>query len=125
MMLVKEINNSMPLSEFEIKRYEIAKKNFLLKRRPHPSVRDKCDLNCRLNNQSVEIFELRPQWNNPETINEYPLAKMTYSLDKKEWKIFSLSSNLKWKSYQRQKSAKTIEDVFSIIDYDETGIFFG
>jgi len=124
-MLVKGINNSMPLSEFEIKRYEIAKKDFLIKRRPHPSVRDKCDLDCSLNNQSVEIFELRPQWNNPEKINEYPLAKTTYSLNKREWEIFYMSSNLQWKIYRMHKSAKTIEDVFSIIDCDETGIFFG
>ena len=125
MMLVKGINSSMTLSEFEIKRYEIAKKDFLIKRRPHPSVRDKCDLDCSLNNQSVEIFELRPQWNNPEKINEYPLAKTTYSLNKREWEIFYMSSNLQWKIYRMHKSAKTIEDVFSIIDCDETGIFFG
>ncbi|WP_435236287.1 DUF3024 domain-containing protein [Psychromonas sp. PT13] len=115
----------MPLSEFEIKRYEIAKKKFLLKRRPHPSVRDKCDLDCRLSNQTVEVFEQRPQWNNTDVFNEYPLAKMTYVKTKKEWEIFYMSSNLTWKSYRLHKSAKTIEEVFVIIDCDETGIFFG
>ena len=115
----------MPLSEFEIKRYEIAKKKFLLKRRPPLSVRNKCDLDCRLNDKTVEVFERRPQWNNVEVINEYPLAKMTYTITKKEWKIFYMSSNLTWKSYQLHKSTKTIEEAFVIIDCDETGIFFG
>jgi hypothetical protein len=115
----------MSLSEFEVKRYEMAKKKFLIKRRPHPSVRDKCDLDCRLDNHSVEIFELRSQWNAPEIINEYPFAKATYTASQKEWNIYWMGSNRKWRSYQPDATAKTIEDVFSVIDCDENGLFFG
>lgn len=115
----------MTLSEFEIKRYELAMDKFLVKRRPHPSVRGKCDLGCRLEEQTVEIFEIRPQWDKPEIIHEHPFAKAIYVKSKKLWEIYWMRSNLKWQRYESNEVAKTIEDVFAIIDCDEYGAFFG
>lgn len=115
----------MVLSEFEIKRYELAKKKFLAQRRPHPDVRAKCDLGCRLDEQTVEVFEIRPQWDNPEIIHEQPFAKATYIKSEKVWKIYWMRSNLKWQIYAPDRTVRTIEDVFSVIDCDEYGAFFG
>ena len=115
----------MVLSEFEVKRYELAKKKFLAKRRPHPDVRGKCDLDCRLDNQTVEVFEIRPQWNSPEIIHEHSFAKATYSKSEKVWKIYWMRSNLKWQIYEPNEIVRTIEDAFMAIDCDENGVFFG
>jgi hypothetical protein len=113
------------LSEFEIKRYKFAKDKFLAKRRPHPTVRAKCDLGCRLEKETVEIFEIRPQWDDPATIQEYSIAKATYIKSQKVWEIYWMQGNLKWKKYEVNDIAKTIEDAFTIIDCDEYGVFFG
>ncbi len=115
----------MALSEFEVKRYEIAKQKFLIKRRPPADIRDKYDLNCRLDAQTVEVFEIRPQWDNPEVKLEHPFAKATFVKSQKIWKIYWLKSNNKWQCYLPNETVKTIEDVFSAIDCDEFGRFFG
>jgi len=115
----------MALSEFEIKRYQLAKKQFLNKRRPHPDVRDKCDLGCRLNDETVEMFEVRPRWNDPNTYDEHCFAKTNYLKKEKNWQIYWMRHHEKWERYKTKGDVKTIEDVFNIIDLDEYGSFFG
>lgn len=115
----------MALSEFEIKKYEKAKAEFMAKRRPNPAIRDKLDLDTRLVERSMEVFEIRPQWDNPSVKQELPVAKATYVSSQKYWKIYWMDSKLKWREYGPDKKATTIEEVFNIIDIDETGAFFG
>ena len=68
----------MALSEFEQKRFSKIVEQFLLKRRPPAYMRDKLDIGCRLEGQSIEIFDIRPVWNNPAKKMESPIAKATY-----------------------------------------------
>lgn len=115
----------MALSEFEIKKYERAKASFLQKRRPHPTVREKCDLDCKLSDQTVEVFEIRPQWDDPAVKLNQTIAKATYNSSQKQWNIYWQDSKLKWREYGPDKHVTTIEQVFTVIDTDETGVFFG
>ena len=62
----------MAFTEFEKKKYEMIVSEFIKKRRPPLHVRDKVDLNFRIEEQSVEIFEIRPMWQNPENWQWYP-----------------------------------------------------
>ncbi len=68
----------MAFSEFETKKYEKAVKAFIAKNRPLSNIRKELDLSYRLNGQSIEIFEVRPRWDNPKEIMESPVAKATY-----------------------------------------------
>jgi hypothetical protein len=115
----------MALSEFEIKKYEKAKEAFMAKRRPKPDIRNKLDLDSRLDGRTMELFEIRPQWDNPGVKQEIPIAKATYVSSQKHWKLYWMDSRLKWREYGPDKKATTIEEVFNIIDIDETGAFFG
>lgn len=115
----------MTLSEFEIKRCEKAFKDFMEKRRPLPETREKLDYGWKLEGQSIEIFEIRPQWNNPEIIEHHSFAKATYINSMKIWEIYWMRGNLKWEKNKPNETAKTIEDVLEIIDVDEFGRFFG
>ncbi len=56
----------MAISEFEVKRCEREVKKFLKERRPPAHIRNKLDFGYRIENQSVELVEIRPLWNNPE-----------------------------------------------------------
>ena len=56
----------MSFSEFEIKRFEKEISEFMDKLRPLVHIRNEVDLGFRLDGQSVEIFEIRAVWNNPE-----------------------------------------------------------
>jgi len=67
----------MALSEFETKKIEKEVGAFVEKRRPHPHIRPELDLGVRVKGQIVEIFEIRPLWNNPEERIEEPVAKST------------------------------------------------
>ena len=52
----------MALSEIELKRCQKAIEVFLEKRRPPLHIRDKLDVNCRVDGQSVEVEEIIPDW---------------------------------------------------------------
>jgi len=115
----------MAISEFEIRRCENELEKFLEVKRPPPHVRDKFDIGYSIKDQSVELFEIRPAWNNPKEINEYPFAKSTFIKSKNHWKIFWQRADLKWHSYEPDPVVRTIEEFLSIVIEDEHACFFG
>lgn len=85
----------MAFSEFELKKIEKALTKFLKIRRPTPEIRTEVDLGYRLSGQSLELFEIRPKWDDPSIIQEHPFAKATYVSTQKHWKIFWRRADLK------------------------------
>ena len=79
----------MALSEFEIKKCERELEAFMAMRRPPVQIRPQLDLGYRVENQSIEIFEIRPQWQNPSETMELPVAKTSYVKAKNCWKCIS------------------------------------
>jgi hypothetical protein len=75
----------MAFSEFEQKKIENALADFLAKRRPEPHISPELDYGYKLSGQSVELVEIRPQWDNPSIIREHPFAKVTYVKTQKAW----------------------------------------
>jgi hypothetical protein len=57
-------------------------------RRPPAHIRNELDLGYRISGQSVEIFEVRPQWDDPSQKMERPVAKATFVKTRNCWKIF-------------------------------------
>jgi len=45
---------------------------FLKKRRPPEEIRSQVDVGVTYKDQVVEIFEIRPQWDNPKIIRHHP-----------------------------------------------------
>ena len=115
----------MPISEFEVKRCEKEIQKFLDARRPPAHIRDKLDFGYRIENQSVELFEVRPQWNNPQNKIEIPFAKATYVKKEKLWKIYWQRQDLKWHRYTPAPTVKYFEEFLSIVNEDANACFFG
>lgn len=115
----------MTISEFEIKRCERELKAFLTVRRPPVHIRNELDFGYRINNQSVELIEIRPVWNNPEKKMENPFAKATYNKAKKHWQVYWMRADLKWHAYEPNAAVRSIEDFLSIVADDKHGCFFG
>ena len=111
----------MAFSEFEQKRIEKAIAAFMEKRRPSPHIRDKLDFGYRVSGQSVELFEIRPQWDDPSIIREHPFAKATYVKTKKAWKVFWQRADLKWHGYQPSLIVSSIDKFLQVVDADEYG----
>ncbi len=115
----------MTLSEFDTKRCEKLVAQFIEKRRPPPHVRADVDLSFRIDRQSVEIFEVRPNWRDKTKLQEHSTAMATYNNSKRNWKVFWRRADLKWHSYIPNPEVASIEDFLAIVQKDEHGCFFG
>lgn len=115
----------MALSEFEIKKVEYAAEAFLALKRPPPHIRKQLDIGYRIDNQSVEIFEVRPDWRDESVILEHSVAKATYVKIRKAWTIFWQRSDLNWHIYQPVASVKSIKEFFDVVVDDPHGCFWG
>jgi hypothetical protein len=115
----------MAFGGFEKKRVEKILGRYVEKNRPPADIRNKVDLSFRITGQSVEIFEIRPLWNNPEKKTEEPVAKATYVKSRNLWKVYWQRANLKWHRYDPAPEVARIEDFIKIIERDEYACFFG
>jgi len=116
----------MAFNELEIKRIEKAIENvFMAKRRPPENIRNQLDLGYRIENQSVELFEIRPHWQNPNEILETEIAKATFVKTKKIWKIYWMRQDLKWHGYEPCPEVKRFEDFLTVVAEDAFACFFG
>ena len=109
----------MAFSEFEIKKCEMAVKSYIEKNRPPPHIRKELDLGYRLKDQSVEIFEVRPRWNDPKEILEHSVAKATYVKTQALWRVYWQRADLKWHSYEPHPEAKNIEEFLDLVESDK------
>lgn len=115
----------MAISEFEIKKCERELNKFLANKRPPPHIRKELDFGYRIESQSVVLFEIRPEWKNPENVMELPFAKTTYVKTQKVWKIYWQRQDLKWHSYEPAPEVKHFEDFLAIVSEDACACFFG
>jgi len=121
----KDSNYRMTISEFEIKRCEREIEKFMLRKRPPPHIRAELDFGYSIDNQSVELFEIRPQWDDPKTIRHHPFAKTTYVKSRKLWKVFWMRQDLKWHSYIPVPTVSHFEEFLELVEKDENACFFG
>ena len=115
----------MAFSELESKRYEKAVKAFTDSRRLPLEIRAKLDLGYRMSGQSVEIFEIRPAWDDPSEKMENAVAKATYVRRSNAWRIYWQRSDLKWHRYDPVPEVARIEEFLEVVDADEYRCFFG
>ena len=115
----------MAISEFEIKRCEKELKKFMELRRPPVHIRNELDMSYRIKDQSVEIIEIRPQWDDPTKKIETAVAKSTYIKKEKCWKIYWQRQDMKWHAYEPMEKVSTFEEFLSIVNEDAYACFFG
>lgn len=110
-------------SEFEIKKITKLMDSFLSKRRPKVELRKKIDLIYKINKRSIEIFTISPKWNDKIKLIEKPIAKSTFIIKNKIWKIYWQRSDLKWHSYEPNPTVTQFNDFIEILDKDEFSCF--
>lgn len=115
----------MALSEFEIKKCEKELEAFMAIRRPPVHIRPELDLGYRIENQSIEIFEIRPQWQNPSETMELPVAKTTYVKTQNCWKVYWQRADLKWHAYEPTPKVKRLTEFLKLVSDDQYACFFG
>ena len=115
----------MAFTELEAKRVERGLAAFLKKRRPSAHLRSEVDISYRIDGQSVEIFEIRPRWNDPTVKVESPFAKTVFVRSRQAWKIYWRRADLKWHAYAPTPLVRTFDEFIAIVDEDESACFFG
>ena len=115
----------MAISKFEVKRCEREVEKFLEVRRPPVHIRNQLDFGYRIEGQSIELYEIRPEWKHPEKKIEIPFAKATFVKKEKLWKIYWQRQDLKWHSYTPSPSVQYFEEFLSIVNEDTNACFFG
>ena len=115
----------MAFNDIERKRCERDLEKFMESHRPPPHIRPELDLGYRITGHSVEIFEIRPAWQNPKEKIEHPVAKATFVRTKNLWRIFWMRRDLKWHGYEPHPEARNLEAFLTVVGRDEDCCFFG
>lgn len=115
----------MAVSEFEVKRIEKIMDDYLEKVRPPVHIRNELDIAYRIDNQSVELFEIRPAFQKPNQKIEHAIAKATYVKRVKEWRLYWMRADLKWHRYGPAAEVSNLEDFLKIVEEDAYGCFYG
>lgn len=99
--------------------------NFLERKRPSKEIRNQVDIGYKIEDQSIIIFEIRPKWDKPDVICEYPFAKATFIKKTNIWKVYWMRADLKWHSYSPQEAVKNLKDFTRLVEEDKYHCFFG
>jgi len=115
----------MAFNDLDNLRIEKAMAGLLARRRPPPHIRPELDIGYRVTGQSVEILEIRPQWNDRSIVHQYPIAKATYVRTQNQWKIFWRRATIQWQGYEPVPMVASIDEFLRVVDADQYGFFFG
>ena len=77
----------MAFTKEQITEIKKATAKYLFYNRPPLKVREQLDFGCRIEGQSVYLFEIRPRWDKAEEKTETPIAKTTYIESKKHFRF--------------------------------------
>ena len=115
----------MTFNDIERARIERDIAKFMERRRPPPHIRPELDFCYRISGHSVEIFEIRPEWQNPKQKMEHLVAKATFVRTQNVWRVFWMRSDLKWHGYEPNAVVRSLEAFLAVVDRDEYCCFFG
>lgn len=115
----------MALTDLERRRCELHLAKFMDRRRPPPDIRPKLDIGYRIAGHSVELFEIRPDWQDPKKTMEHPFAKATFVRTRNLWRVFWMRRDLKWHGYEPNPEVRSLEAFLHVVDRDEYCCFFG
>jgi hypothetical protein len=113
------------MNDIERKRVENAVAAFVARRRPPVHLRDRLDLGFRFDGRSVEIFEIRPRWDDPAERVEEQVAKARYVKSRDKWLVYWQRADLKWHKYGPMPEVRTVEAFLALVEEDEYACFFG
>ena len=109
----------------ELTQHKHAVESFLNQRRPPEHIRIELDIGCEIDRQSVEVFEIRPHWEDNTTKTRTPSAKTTFVRSNGEWKVYWMRSDGKWHAYGPRPTVKSLTAFLTLVHQDECHCFFG
>lgn len=117
----------MSFDDLQWARTKRVTEEFIERKRPPENIRDKIDLGYDIDrdDQSVEIFEIRPDWRDPEEVVHTPKAKLKYVKSRDIWALYWIRGDGKWHKYQPVPQALSLERALKVVEEDELSCFWG
>lgn len=95
------------------------------RKRPPPRVGSQLDFGYRISGQSIELEEIRPEWDNPAEIMHSAFARITFVRAAGEWRLYWRRASGKWDRYEPAGTLNHLEQALEHVARDEYGCFFG
>lgn len=97
----------------------------LLRRRLSSHVKDGGRIAYRFSGHWIELFSVRPAWDDPNELIELPIAKFRYIRVREEWSLFWNRQSGKWRTYQPLPTAERLETLVDEVLADPHACFWG
>lgn len=115
----------MAFTKAELAQHRKTVNAFIERRRPPVELRNQVDLSFRITNQSIELFEIRPRYDDPQSRIETPIAKTTWVKSQKVWRVYWQRVDLKWHRYPPLPEVTSLQAFIDAVEADEHHCFFG
>lgn len=116
----------MAFTDLEIAEHTLViEQMFWSRRRPPLHLREKMREGQRFAGHSIELFFVRPAYNDQGRHIEESIAKITFVRNRGVWRLFWKRADLKWHGYQPRPEADSLAAALRIIDEDTYNCFFG
>ena len=100
-------------------------KTWLERVRPREDMRDKVDVGYSFKNNVLLLFEIRPQWDDPSTMKEYPFARAKFIKTQSIWEIYWLRASGKWELYAPFPITASVAIFLKTVEEDKLHCFRG
>lgn len=114
----------MSLPEFTKKLIEEKLTKYCESRIP-AQVRNKVKLTFDISGNKVTLIETRPYFKDSSIWTKTPMAQFRFDNKKKQWLIYCIGRNERWRLYDLIKPSSNFDDLLKELDRDPTGIFWG
>ena len=100
-------------------------RKYIEHKRPPIEIRDQLDIDYSYKNNTLEIFEIRPRFDNKKIYHNISIAKAKFVKSQNCWKIYWMRASGKWVGYDPISNIFSISDVLKEIEDDRHGCFWG
>jgi hypothetical protein len=115
----------MAFTDFERAINQKALSWFIERRRPPEKIRPKLDIGYEVDGQTVDIFEIRPDWKDKSKVRHTPVARIRFVRTEEVWHLYWMRGNLKWYAYDPDHLHSTLQSALKTVDADALCCFFG
>ena len=115
----------MAFNDIERARNLASLKWFLEQRRPPEHIRPQLDIGYAIEGHAVDIFEIRPDWQDKSTTTHSPVARVKYVRSTDQWRLYWMRPDLKWHSYEPSATHPSLRSALGVINADACCCFFG
>ncbi len=98
---------------------------FLERKRPPEHIRTQVDIGYAIVGHTVDIFEIRPNWQDKKATQRTPVARIKFVRTRELWLLYWMRHDLKWHEYEPDPIHGTLESALKTVEADAYCCFFG